>query len=107
MAKAKSTKTLNTDKAEKDLSEFAKFVIRYRKINGNMSQRDLATKIGMSASAVAFAETDKFDMPIAFFTKLLPHLDDGNRALVYNLFQEAVVNELQKGLNSGTNTKKK
>jgi transcriptional regulator with XRE-family HTH domain len=91
MSKAKKIKA-----TVKEPSEFAKFVTRYRKIN-NLSQRDLAAKLDLSNSFVAYIENDKFDLPIAFFAHLWPHLDAGERSHVTSLFREAIVIALESG----------
>lgn len=89
MAKKKVTstpkKTKAADKPKREQSPFAKFVVGYRMVNG-LSQRDLATKLGVVPTVVALIELDRNDLPISFFKHLCKHLEANEVKRVQEMF---------------------
>lgn len=84
-APKKTSAKATTEKREQ--SQFAKFVVGYRMVNG-LSQRDLAAKLGVVGTVVALVELDRNDLPISFFKHLCKHLEANEvkrvQAMFYN-----------------------
>lgn len=85
--KKQAAKDKTKDETKK--SDFAKFVSAYRQIHG-LSMAGMAEKLGVSKTVVAFTEGDKFELPISFFTSLMPVLSATERQQVQKMFNEAI-----------------